>query len=140
MRISDWSSDVCSSNLDLDEAVAGQSVTLTLADEIDCSRGDVIAAADAPPQAADQFEATLVWMADEPMIAGRASWLKLGTQAVSASVQAPTYEINVHTLDHLAPKNLAHNGIGRVELRTDKPIVLEASHATRTAQSRVGNE
>src|SRR3546814_3764368 len=99
MRISDWSSDVCSSNLDLDEAVAGQSVTLTLADEIDCSRGDVIAAADAPPQAADQFEATLVWMADEPMIAGRAYWLKLGTQAVSASVQAPKYEINVNTLD-----------------------------------------
>src|SRR5690606_22710947 len=52
---------------DLSEAVAGQSVTLTLADEIDCSRGDVIAAADAPPEAADQFEATLVWMADEAM-------------------------------------------------------------------------
>src|SRR3546814_3017478 len=131
MRISDWSSDVCSSDLrilpsgktttvdrivtldgDLDQAVAGQSVTLTLADEIDCSRGDVIAAADAPPQAADQFEATLVWMADEPMIAGRAYWLKLGTQAVSASVQAPKYEINVNTLDHLATKTLGLNGIG----------------------------
>ncbi len=63
---------------DLDEAVAGQSVTLTLTDEVDCSRGDVIAAADAPPEVADQFEATLVWMADEAMIAGRAYWLKLG--------------------------------------------------------------
>src|SRR3546814_53968 len=117
---------------DLDEAVAGQSVTLTLADEIDCSRGDVIAAADAPPQAADQFEATLVWMADEPMIAGRAYWLKLGTQAVSASVQAPKYEINVNTLDHLATKTLGLNGIGVVELSTDKPIVFEAYADNRT--------
>ena len=63
---------------DLDEAVAGQSVTLTLTQEIDCSRGDVIAAAKDPPHAADQFEATIVWMADEPMIPGRGYWLKLG--------------------------------------------------------------
>src|SRR3546814_10595294 len=97
MRISDWSSDVCSSDL-LDEAVAGQSVTLTLADEVDCSRGDVIAAADAPPEAADQFEATLVWMADEAMIPGRAYWLKLGAQRVSATVQAPKYAINVNKI------------------------------------------
>ena len=73
---------------DLDEAVAGQSVTLTLADEIDCSRGDVLAAADDPPQVADQFEATIVWMDDEPMHVGRAYWLKLGTQTVSATVAA----------------------------------------------------
>ena len=111
---------------DLDEAVAGQSVTLTLADEIDCSRGDVIAAADNPPEAADQFEATLVWMADEAMIAGRAYWLKLGTQSVSATIQPPKYEINVNTLDHLAAKTLELNGIGVVELSTDKPIVFEA--------------
>ncbi|WP_422061109.1 sulfate adenylyltransferase subunit CysN [Sphingopyxis sp.] len=111
---------------DLDEAVAGQSVTLTLADEIDCSRGDVIAAADAPPEAADRFEATLVWMADEAMIAGRAYWLKLATQSVSATVQAPKYEINVNTLDHLAAKTLELNGIGVVELSTDKPIVFES--------------
>ncbi|UKK84909.1 sulfate adenylyltransferase subunit CysN [Sphingopyxis sp. BSN-002] len=111
---------------DLDEAVAGQSVTLTLADEVDCSRGDVIATADNPPAAADQFEATLVWMADEAMIAGRAYWLKLATQSVSATVQAPKYEINVNTLDHLAAKTLDLNGIGVVELSTDKPIVFEA--------------
>ena len=111
---------------DLDQAVAGQSVTLTLADEIDCSRGDVIAAADAPPEAADQFEATLVWMADEAMIAGRAYWLKLATQSVSATIQQPKYEINVNTLDHLAAKTLELNGIGVVELSTDKPIVFEA--------------
>ncbi|MBB5706073.1 sulfate adenylyltransferase subunit CysN [Sphingopyxis panaciterrulae] len=111
---------------DLDEAAAGQSVTLTLTDEIDCSRGDVIAAADAPPEVADQFEATLVWMADEAMIPGRAYWLKLGTQSVSATVQAPKYEINVNTLDHLATKTLDLNGIGVVEVSTDKPIVFEA--------------
>jgi bifunctional enzyme CysN/CysC len=111
---------------DLEEAVAGQSVTLTLADEVDCSRGDVIAAADAPPEAADQFEATLVWMADEAMIAGRAYWLKLATQSVSATIQPPKYEINVNTLDHLAAKTLELNGIGVVELSTDKPIVFES--------------
>ena len=111
---------------DLEEAVAGQSVTLTLADEVDCSRGDVIAAADAPPEAADQFEATLVWMAEEAMIAGRAYWLKLATQTVSATIQPPKYEINVNTLDHLAAKTLELNGIGVVELSTDKPIVFEA--------------
>ena len=117
---------------DLDEAVAGQSVTLTLADEVDCSRGDVIAAADAPPEAADQFEATLVWMADEAMIAGRAYWLKLATQTVSATIQQPKYEINVNTLDHLAAKTLELNGIGVVELSTDKPIVFEAYADNRT--------
>lgn len=117
---------------DLDEAVAGQSVTLTLADEVDCSRGDVIAAADAPPEAADQFEATLVWMADEAMIAGRGYWLKLATQTVSATVQPPKYEINVNTLDHLAAKTLELNGIGVVELSTDKPIVFEAYADNRT--------
>jgi len=117
---------------DLEEAVAGQSVTLTLADEVDCSRGDVIAAADAPAEAADQFEATLVWMADEAMIAGRAYWLKLATQSVSATIQPPKYEINVNTLDHLAAKTLELNGIGVVELSTDKPIVFEAYGDNRT--------
>ena len=117
---------------DLNEAVAGQSVTLTLADEVDCSRGDVIAAAAAPPEAADQFEATLVWMADEAMIAGRAYWLKLATQSVSATVQAPKYEINVNTLDRLAAKTLDLNGIGVVEVSTDKPITFEAYADNKT--------
>ena len=117
---------------DLPEAVAGQSVTLTLADEVDCSRGDVIALADAPPEVADRFEATLVWMADEAMIPGRAYWLKLATQSVSATVAAPKYEINVNTLDHLAAKTLDLNGIGVVEVATDKPLVFEAYGDNRT--------
>src|SRR5690348_5035916 len=87
---------------DLKEAVAGQSVTLTLADEVDCSRGDVIATAGDPPEAADQFEATIVWMAEDELIPGRGYWLKLGTQMVTATVQHPKYEINVNSLEHLA--------------------------------------
>jgi bifunctional enzyme CysN/CysC len=117
---------------DLDEAVAGQSVTLCFADEVDCSRGDVIAAAEAPPEVADQFEATLVWMADEPMIPGRSYWLKLATQSVSATVQPPKYEVNVNTMEHLAAKTLELNGIGVVELTTDKPLVFEAYSNNRT--------
>jgi bifunctional enzyme CysN/CysC len=111
---------------DLDETVAGQSVTLTLADEVDCSRGDVIAAADAPPEAADQFESTIVWMDDEPMHVGRAYWLKMGTQTVSVTIQQPKYQINVNTLEHLAAKTLELNAIGVAEVATDKPLVFEA--------------
>ncbi|MBB4614325.1 sulfate adenylyltransferase subunit CysN, partial [Novosphingobium taihuense] len=87
---------------DLDQAVAGQSVTLCLADEVDCSRGDVISLADNPPQAADQFEATLVWLNDEAMLPGRAYWLKLATQTVSVTVQSPKYVVNVNTMEQLA--------------------------------------
>src|SRR5690606_20930071 len=108
-----------------DEAVAGQSVTLTLADEIDCSRGDVIAAADDPPQAADQFEASVVWMSDEALIPGRGYWLKLATQTVSATLAQPKYEIDVNTFEHLAAKTLDLNGIGVCEVTTDRPIVFE---------------
>jgi bifunctional enzyme CysN/CysC len=122
---------------ELTRAGAGQSVILTLADEIDCARGDVIAAADKPPQAADQFEPELVWMADEAMIAGRAYWLKLATQSVSATIQPPKYEINVNTLDHLAAKTLELNGIGVVELSTDKPVVFDAYGDNRTSPNKV---
>lgn len=110
---------------DLDLAVAGQSVTLTLADEIDCSRGDVIAVADNPPQVADQFEATIVWMADEPLLPGRGYWLKLDTQTVTAQVHAPKHQINVNTLEQIAAKTLDLNAIGVANLVTDKPLVFE---------------
>jgi bifunctional enzyme CysN/CysC len=110
---------------DLAEAVAGQSVTLTFADEIDCSRGDVIAAADAPPQVADQFEATIVWMDDTALLPGRAYWLKMATQTVSATVQPPKYQVNVNTMEHLAAKTLELNAIGVANLTTDRPIAFE---------------
>jgi len=116
---------------DLDVAVAGQSVTICFADEIDCSRGDVIALADNPPQAADQFEATIVWMADEEMLPGRPYWLKIGAQTVSATVQHPKYQVNVNTMEHLAAKTLDLNAIGVANLSTDKPIVFEPYEANR---------
>lgn len=117
---------------DLDQAAAGQSVTLTFADEIDCSRGDVIAAADSPPEAADQFEATVVWLSDEPLHVGRAYWLKLGTQTVSATVREPKYTVNVNTMEHAAAKTLELNAIGVAEISADKPIVFEAYADNRT--------
>jgi bifunctional enzyme CysN/CysC len=110
---------------DLGQAAAGQSVTLTFADEVDCSRGDVIALAGDPPEAADQFEATLVWMDEHELLPGRGYWLKIGTQTVTATVQEPKYEINVNTLDHLAAKTLALNAIGVAEIATDREIVFE---------------
>jgi bifunctional enzyme CysN/CysC len=117
---------------DLDQAVAGQSVTLTLADEIDCSRGDVVAAAASPPEVADQFEANIVWMDDEPLIPGRGYWLKLATQNVSATVQAPKYVLNVNTLERLAAKTLELNAIGVVEIATDRPLTFESYADNRT--------
>jgi bifunctional enzyme CysN/CysC len=110
---------------DLDEAVAGQSVTLTLADEVDCSRGDLIATAGDPPQASDQFRATFVWMDEEALKPGRGYWLKLGTQLVTAAIQPPEYEIDVNSLEHLAAKALGLNAIGVAEFATDRPIAFE---------------
>ncbi|MFC4291795.1 sulfate adenylyltransferase subunit CysN [Sphingorhabdus arenilitoris] len=117
---------------DLDKAVAGQSVTLCFEDEIDCSRGDVIAAAHNPPQTADQFEASIVWMSDDDLIPGRAYLLKLGPQLVSATVKEPKYSININTMDHLAAKTLDLNAIGVAEITTDKPIVFESYAASRS--------
>src|SRR5690606_17502770 len=110
---------------DLPEAVAGQSVTVCFADEIDCSRGDVICAADAPVQAADQFEATIVWMDENEMLPGRPYWLKIGTQTVTATIQQPKYQVNVNTMEHLAAKTLDLNAIGVANLSTDRPIPFE---------------
>lgn len=111
---------------DLHQAVAGQSVTLTFADEIDCSRGDVIVRADAPCEVADQFEATLVWMAEQEMLPGRPYLLKIGTQTVSATITEPKYEVNVNTMEHLASRTLGLNAIGVVNISTDRPVPFEA--------------
>ena len=116
---------------ELAEAVAGQSVALTLADEVDCARGDVIAAADDPPQAADQFQADLVWMAEQELVPGRGYWLKLGARTINASVHAPKYALNVNTQEHLAAKTLGLNDIGLVEVTTDDPIVFEPYEDSR---------
>ncbi|MBD8733979.1 sulfate adenylyltransferase subunit CysN [Sphingomonas sp. CFBP 13706] len=110
---------------DLTEAVAGQSVTIVLADEVDCSRGDVIAAADAPPEAADQFLATIVWMSDTPLVPGRGYQLKLGTQVVGATVQPPRHVVDVNTQAELSASTLALNDIGVAEVYADRAIVFE---------------
>jgi bifunctional enzyme CysN/CysC len=124
-------SRIVTSGADLNEAVAGQSVTLTLADEVDCSRGDVLAASEDAPEIADQFEATLVWMADEELLPGRPYWLKLATQLVTATVHSPKYQINVNTMEHLAAKTLGLNAIGVATLSTDKPLVFEPYEKSR---------
>ncbi len=110
---------------DLDQAVAGQSVTITLADEIDVSRGDVLAAASSPPAVADQFQSTIIWMHEEPMLPGRPYLLKLGTRTVTGSITAPKYKVNVNTLEHLAAKQLELNEIGVCNISLDRPIAFD---------------
>ncbi|KEO55941.1 sulfate adenylyltransferase subunit CysN [Thioclava pacifica] len=107
---------------DRDMAVAGESTTITLTDEIDCSRGQVIVAAKDPLEVADQFEATIVWMDENELVPGRAYWLKIGTQTVSATVHEPKYEVNVNTQEHLATKTLDLNAIGVANVTTDREI------------------
>jgi bifunctional enzyme CysN/CysC len=109
---------------DLDKAVAGQSITLTLEDEVDITRGDVICAAAKPVEVADQFEAQILWMDDEPMLAGRPYVLKLATQAVAGSLAAPKHKVNVNTLEHTAAKTLELNEIGVCNVRFDRPVAF----------------
>ena len=110
---------------DLDEAVAGQAVTLTLADEIDASRGDMIAAADDPPGVADQFEATVVWMADDPMYRGRNYLMRIGSQLATATIAPLKYKLNVNTLEHMAATKLELNEIGVIDLELDRPVAFD---------------
>ncbi|WP_071797564.1 sulfate adenylyltransferase subunit CysN [Natronohydrobacter thiooxidans] len=107
---------------DLDMAVAGQAVTLCFADEIDCSRGQVITAANNPVEVADQFEASVIWMDEDQLVPGRTYWLKLGPLTVSATVAQPKYQVNVNTMEHLASKTLDLNAIGVANITTDREI------------------
>ncbi|MCH6482922.1 sulfate adenylyltransferase subunit CysN [Pseudoxanthomonas sp. LH2527] len=107
-------------------AGAGQAVTLTLADEIDISRGDVIAAGGDPPEVADQFAAHVLWMSDAPLLPGRPYWLKIGARTVSATVTEIKHRIDVNTQEHLAAKRLELNEVGYCNLSLDEPIAFEA--------------
>ncbi|MGE3831242.1 MAG: sulfate adenylyltransferase subunit CysN [Parvibaculaceae bacterium] len=107
---------------DLDEAVAGQSITLTFADEVDVSRGDVITAGASPLSVADQFEAEILWMDDEPMLPGRPYLLKIGGMTVPGAFEQPKYKINVNTMEHVAAKTLGLNEIGVVNVDFDRAI------------------
>jgi bifunctional enzyme CysN/CysC len=116
---------------DLPMAVAGQSVTLTFEDEIDISRGDVLSLAEAPAEVADQFEASLVWMSEEPMLPGRPYLMKIGTQTVTASITEPKYKVNVNTMEHLAAKQLGVNEIGVVNIALDRQIAFDPYKTNR---------
>jgi bifunctional enzyme CysN/CysC len=110
---------------DLDRAVAGQSVTVTLADEVDVSRGDLIAAGGAPPRLAQQFEATIVWMAEDPLPRGRSYLMRAGTATAVATVAPIKYKIEVDTLAHLPAEELLLNEIGVCELELNRPIAFD---------------
>jgi bifunctional enzyme CysN/CysC len=117
---------------DLNRAEAGQSVTLTLGSDVDVSRGDVIAARDAPPESADQFEATVIWLHDEPMLQGRQYLLKLGAQTLHATVMPLKYRVNVNTLEHVPAQRLELNDIGVCELQFDRAAAFEPYASNRT--------
>jgi bifunctional enzyme CysN/CysC len=110
---------------DLDEAVSGQSVTVTLADEIDVSRGDVLVSAGSPAQVADQFEADIIWMAEEEMVPRRRYSVKVGTTTVAATIDHPKYTVNVNTLAHGAAKTLGLNEVGVCHLYLDRPVPFD---------------
>ncbi|MCC4264635.1 sulfate adenylyltransferase subunit CysN [Oceanimonas baumannii] len=110
---------------DLPQAVAGQSVTLTLTDEIDISRGDIISTADDPIATADQFETTLVWMHEDALLPGRPYLLKIGTKTVTATITDIKYQVNVNTLEHVAAKKLDLNGIAVCNLSLDRAIAFD---------------
>jgi bifunctional enzyme CysN/CysC len=106
-------------------AVAGQAVTITLEEELDVSRGDVLCDAKAPATVADQFEAKLVWMVDEPMHPGRGFWLKCGAKTVNATVTRIKHQTNVNTLEKLAAEKLTLNAVATCNISTDAPLVFD---------------
>jgi len=116
----------------LPRAHAGQAVTVTLSDEIDVSRGDVIAAADARPQVADQFAAHLLWMDDAVLLPGRSYWMQIGARSVSASVSQIRWRVDVNTHEHLAARKLELNEVGHCHLSLSAPIAFEPYADNRT--------
>ena len=111
---------------ELPEAGAGQAVTLTLSDEIDVSRGDVVASAASPPEVADQFAAHLLWMGDARLLPGRPYLLQIGSRTVGASVTEIKHKVDVNTQDQLAAKHLELNEVGYCNLHLDQPVPFAA--------------
>jgi len=110
---------------DLREAVSGQSVTITLADEIDCSRGDVLCAAASPAGSAREFEAHVIWMGEQPMEPGRQYLVKIGARTAGATISRPKHTIDVNTLEHHQADSLALNAIGVCEVTLDRQIAFD---------------
>lgn len=113
-------------------ALTGDAVTLTMTDEVDVSRGDVLVAADTPPEAADQFEAKLLWMTEHPMVSGRQYLLKIHCKEVTATITDIKYRVDINSGAHLAAKALGLNEIATVNLSTSQPVVFEPYGVNRT--------
>jgi len=111
---------------DLEEAVAGQAVTLVLADEIDVSRGEVLCAGDRRTEIADQFEAHIIWMHDHELLPGRSYFMKIGAVTAGVTISPPKYKVNVNTLERLATKTLQLNEIGVCSISTDRPLAFDS--------------
>ncbi len=130
---------------DLDRAIAGQAITLTLKDEIDISRGDIISTTETPASSANQFESTIVWMNEEPLLPGRQYLLKCGTSTSTATITDIKHEINVDTLEQIAAKTLEINNIGNCNINLDRQIAFDNYEDNRATGSfilvdRVTNE
>ncbi len=111
---------------DLDEAVAGEAVTITLADEIDISRGDLLASPTARPEVSDQFAAHVLWMAEEEMLPGRQYLMKIGARTVPVSVSELKHKVDVNTLEHLAGKTLHLNEVGYANIYAAQPVAFDS--------------
>jgi bifunctional enzyme CysN/CysC len=116
---------------DLEQAVAGQSITLALTDEIDISRGDMISAASEPASIADQFQATIVWMDEQPMVCGRSYFLKAGGKTVTATMRVLKHKLDINTMEHIAASQLSLNEIGVCELSLDQAIAFDSYQINR---------
>ena len=110
---------------DLPEARAGDAVTLTLADEVDVMRGDVLAPPTARPEVADQFAAHVIWMGDEPMLPGRPYLMRIGTRYVPVRITSLKHKVDVDTLEHLAARTLTLNEIGECNLSAASPVAFD---------------
>ena len=111
---------------DLDEAKAGDAVTLTLADEVDIARGDLLSAPTARPEVADQFAAHVLWMGDEPLLPGRPYLMRIGTRYVPVKITALKHKLDVDTREQLAARTLTLNEIGVCNLSTTSPVAFDA--------------
>jgi len=130
---------------DLDQAIAGQAITLTLKDEVDVSRGDIISTTETPASSANQFESTIVWMNEEPMLPGRQYLLKCATSTSTVTITDIKHEINVNTLEQNAAKKLEINNIGNCNINLDRQIAFDNYDENRVTGSfilvdRVTNE
>jgi len=111
---------------DLPAAVAGQSVTITLNDEIDISRGDLITEASSPASVAKQFETTIIWMHEDPMLPGRTYLMQIGTKTVSATITSIKHQVNINSLEKIAARKLELNDIGVCTISLDQEIPFDS--------------